>query len=157
MVGAPERSRVYIVYQHSLFAEGIRSLLRDQPAVRIVGAERDKTQAFKDVKALKPSVVLVEEAAGDPLHSTAWDFLHGRAAARVISLNLDQSSATVYDQESLPMSTPGDLLDAVRGYPRGPMPGEATTRPGRGTHASAEAKAKGSIPEGKTVTRKGRA
>ena len=157
MVGAPERSRVYIVYQHSLFAEGIRSLLRDQPAITIVGAERDKTQAFKDVEALKPSVVLVEEAAGDPLRSAAWDFLHGRAATRVISLNLDHSAATVYDRESLPISTPVDLVHAVQGCPHEPIPDEPTARPGRGSRAQVAPRAKASFPKAKTKPRNGRA
>jgi hypothetical protein len=157
MVKSPERSRVYILYQHSLFAEGIRSLLRHQPTITIVGAEKDKTQALKEVKALKPAVILVEEAAGEPLRSAALDFVHGRAAARVISLNLDHSAATVYDRGSVRMSTPVDLLHAVRGCPRVATPDEPIPRPGRGSRERSASKANAAMPKAKTIPRKGRA
>ncbi len=157
MVGAPERSRVYIVYQHSLFAEGIRSLLGNQPTVEIVGTERDKVKAFKDVKALRPSVVLIEECKADPQQSATWNFLHRQGAGRIIALNLEHNAATVYERESLAISTPCDLLHAVRGYPRGPMPGEATARQGRGSRAQAASRAKATLAKGTTEPRKGRA
>ena len=157
MVRCPEGSRVYIVYQHSLFAEGIRSLLHDQPAVRIIGAERDRTKALKDLKVLKPSVILIEESETDPGQSATWDLLHRHSAGRVVALNLERSSATVYDRESVPISTSVDLVHAVRGSSRSPMPDEPTARPGRGPRAQAAPRAKVSLPRTRTEPRKGRA
>ena len=157
MVGTPEGSRVYIFYRHSLFAEGIRSLLANQPTVEIVGTESDKAKAFRDVKALRPSVVLIEECAADPEQSATWDLLHREGAGRVVALNIDHSAATVYNRESLPISTPVDLLQAVKGYPRSPMPDEPMARPARGSRPQAASRAKASIPKGRTEPRKGRA
>jgi len=157
MVSASAGSRVYMVYQHSLFAEGIRSLLRNQPAIQIVGAETDTMKAFNEVRSLKPSVVLIEESTTDPEQSVTWDLLHRQGAGRVVALNLNHNAATVYDRESVPISTPADLLHAVQGYPRFPVPDEATARPGRGSRPQAASRAKASIPKGKTEPRKGRA
>lgn len=157
MVRNPEASRVYIIYQHSLFAEGIRSLLQKQSAVRIIGAERDRTKALKDVKALKPSVILIEESTTDPQQFATWDMLHRPGAGRVVALNLHHSAATVYDRKSLPISTPVDLLQAVKGRARSPLPEESTPHPGRGSRAQTVPRAKIPIPKGKTEPRKGRA
>lgn len=157
MAATPESARVYIVYRHGLFAEGIRSLLRDQPSIRIIGAERDKTKALKEVGTLKPTVVLIEESATDPEEYTTWNLLHRQGTRRVIALNLEHNAVTVYDRESLPMSTPVDLLHAVRGYAHASMSNEPTARPGRGARAPAAPRAKAPIPQGKAGPRKGRA
>ena len=157
MVGTPEGSRVYIFYRHSLFAEGIRSLLANQPTVEIVGTESDKAKAFRDVKALRPSVVLIEECAADPEQCATWNFLHRQDAGRIIALNLEHNAATVYDREDVPISTPGDLLHAVRGYPRLPLPEESAPRPVGKSRRQAALKTKAPLPKGKTEPRKGRA
>ena len=157
MVRSPEPSRIYIVYQHSLFAEGIRSLLEHQPTVAIVGIERDKAKAFRDVKALRPSVVLIEECKADPQPSATWDFLHRQGAGLIIALNLENSAATVYARKSLPISTPSDLLHAVRCYPCPAPPEALAARPGRSSRPQTPPRAKASTPKGRTEPRKGRA
>jgi DNA-binding NarL/FixJ family response regulator len=115
MVSPPAGSRVYIVYQNALFAEGIRSLLQDQPAIKVVGAATDRAKALKEIKTLRPSVVLIEESQADPYPPTSWALLHQKTAGRVVALDPGHNFATVYDRRSVHISAPADLVKAVRG------------------------------------------
>jgi chemotaxis response regulator CheB len=53
--------RIYIVYRHALFAQGVRSVLESQPAVRIVGMDDDVARATSAIGAEQPDVILLEE------------------------------------------------------------------------------------------------
>ena len=150
MVSAPADSRVYILFQHSLFAEGIRSLLRNQPAIQIVGAETDTMKAFNEIRSLKPSVVLIEESTTDPEQSVTWDLLHRQGAGRVVALNLNHNAATVYDRESVPISTPADLVHAVLIGASPAASEEAPVRSDTKPRARTAPKAKPVMPRRKT-------
>lgn len=52
--------RVMLADDHSLFREGIRSLLEDQEDVEIVGEAEDGLEAIRLVSELNPSVVLMD-------------------------------------------------------------------------------------------------
>jgi len=112
MMTAASPCRVYIVYRHGLFAQGVRSILEKQGGVQIVGMESNEAKALKAVRSLRPEVTLVEE----PTKKDArWPFLQLAAAGRVVTLSLEHAFATVHDQHRIPASDPADLVKAIRG------------------------------------------
>ena len=124
MTIATSPCRTYIVYQHALFAEGVRSVLEEQNGVQIVGMEKDIGKALKAVRSLRPEVVLLEEPSSK---KAQWPFLQLATAGRVVTLSLDHAFATVYDQERFPASDPAELAKAIRGNgKRKPQPVLAT-------------------------------
>jgi DNA-binding NarL/FixJ family response regulator len=52
--------RVLLADDHSLFREGLRSLLEDQDDIKIVGEAEDGLEATRLVSKLKPTVVLMD-------------------------------------------------------------------------------------------------
>lgn len=52
--------KVLLADDHSLFREGIRSLLEDQDDIEIIGEAEDGLEAIRLVAKLKPSVVLMD-------------------------------------------------------------------------------------------------
>ena len=57
--------RILICDDHTLFCEGIKAILRDQPALEIIGETRDGRQAVELVKELKPDVLLMDVSMPD--------------------------------------------------------------------------------------------
>jgi DNA-binding NarL/FixJ family response regulator len=107
--------RTYIVYEHGLFAQGVRSVLENRRAVQIVGMQNDVAKALKAVRSLKPEVVIVEECSKKGESIRLRPFLDSAVAGRVVTLSLDHAFATVYNQKRLPASDPADLVKAIRG------------------------------------------
>lgn len=50
---------------HTLFCEGIKAILRNEPSLEIVGEASDGRQAVERVKELKPDIVLMDIAMPD--------------------------------------------------------------------------------------------
>jgi hypothetical protein len=67
MINNDSPCRTYIVYQHDLFAEGVRSPLEEQPTVQIPGMENNVDKALKAMRSLKPEVIIVEEHTAMPV------------------------------------------------------------------------------------------
>ena len=116
MTIAASPCRTYVVYSHALFAQGVRSLLEKQNGVQIVGMEKDIGKAMKAVRSLRPEVVLLEEPSGN---KAQWPFLRLATTGRVVTLSLDHSFATVYDQRRIPAGDPVRLAKAIRGTDKG--------------------------------------
>jgi len=55
-----DKIKILLVDDHSLFREGLRSLLEDQDDIEIVGEAEDGLKATKLVSQLKPTVVLMD-------------------------------------------------------------------------------------------------
>jgi DNA-binding NarL/FixJ family response regulator len=122
--------RTYIVYQHGLFAEGLRSVLEHESPAEVVGMERDLAKALAAVAALQPEVVIVEESdeAGQPTHPEA--FLETAGVDRVVALSLDHGFATVYDRHRLSAPDPAALIKAIQGVHEAPDSLESSKRAG---------------------------
>ena len=114
-MGVPPTSRVYIVSQTSLFAQGIRSLLGAEPSVEILGVESDPARAVESARSLQPDVIIVE----DPAEQGQWErlgpFIRQATAGRILALNLNHEYVTVYDHQRVEARGPADLLEAIRG------------------------------------------
>lgn len=120
--------RIYIVYHHALFAQGIRSLLRGRPAMRVIGMQSDVAKAVEAVSALRPEVIIVEESDAAVQSPTLGAILERHPTGRVVTLDLDHNFATVYDRHRVITTQPAHLVKAIRGEFRdrgNPRPGRA--------------------------------
>jgi two-component system response regulator NreC len=59
------KTRILICDDHTLFAEGIKAMLRNEPTLEVVGEARDGRQAVDLVKDLKPDVLLMDVSMPD--------------------------------------------------------------------------------------------
>src|SRR5438093_6649819 len=57
--------RIIICDDHTLFVEGIKAILRNQPSLEIVGEARDGRQAVELVKEFRPDVLLMDVSMPD--------------------------------------------------------------------------------------------
>jgi DNA-binding NarL/FixJ family response regulator len=55
-----DKVKVLLADDHSLFREGVRSLLEDQEDIEIVGEAEDGLEAVKLAGTLKPTVILMD-------------------------------------------------------------------------------------------------
>lgn len=115
MGGTPTTCKVYIVFTHALFAQGIRSLLRGRRAMRVIGMESEAAKALEAVRTLKPEVIIVEESDASVQSPHLQAILQRHPAGRVVALDLDHNFATVYDRHRVMTTQPADLVKAIRG------------------------------------------
>ncbi|HEX9015764.1 MAG TPA: hypothetical protein VF960_07145 [Chloroflexota bacterium] len=109
------RSRVFILYSHSLFARGVQSLLAREQEVDVVGVEKDDPAALEQIKALGPDVILVDSTARhDERCLTISEIFRESPGARVISLNLQEDGVDIYDKHRIVACGPIELVRAIR-------------------------------------------
>lgn len=115
MGGRAVTCRIFIVFHHALFAQGIRSLLRGRRGMQVIGMETDTAKALEAVVSLRPEVLIVEESDAGARSPTLAAILQRHPAGRVVALDLDHNFATVYDRQRVVTSRPADLVKAIRG------------------------------------------
>lgn len=118
MGGTAVTCRIYIVYHHALFAQGIRSLLRGRRTMQVIGMESDPAKALEAVVSLRPEVIIVEESDAGIQSPTLAAILQRHPEGRVVALDLDHNFATVYDRRRVMTTQPADLVRTIRGFPR---------------------------------------
>lgn len=121
------KTTVLICDDHSVFREGVRSILSGERDMTVVGQAGDGAEAVKKAKALRPNVVLMD---------IAMPVMRGFEAAQRIhnfDANIHVLMLTVYDDEDLVVrclsagaagyvlkdSPPEQLIYAVRSVGRG--------------------------------------
>jgi DNA-binding NarL/FixJ family response regulator len=57
---AQSGKRIYIVEDHPLFREGLKAIIRSEPALTVCGESGDAAQAFREIGQLKPDVVTLD-------------------------------------------------------------------------------------------------
>jgi len=89
------KTRVLICDDHTLFVEGIKAMLRNEPSLEIVGEARDGRQAVDLVKELKPDLLLMDVSMPDMNGFDATRRVHQYdASVKVLIL-------TMHDEEEL--------------------------------------------------------
>ena len=118
MAGRRDTFRIFIVFHHALFAQGIRSLLRGRRAIQVIGMESDPAKALEAVGSLRPEVTIVEESDAGIQSPTLAAILQRHPAGRVVALDLDDNFATDYARHRVVTAQPAHLVRAIRGFPR---------------------------------------
>lgn len=111
-------SRVLLIYHNPLFAHSIRTALRNEPRIRLVGELTDWTHAQAEIARLTPDAVLVEEdeqAATDAMLGALRSL---QAPWRVVGLRLDETTMHIWSGARKKIVTPRDLHNALRAAPR---------------------------------------
>ena len=90
-----QRIRVLLCDDHTLFREGIKAILKDEPSIEIVGEAADGRQAVAKALQLHPDVVLMDIAMPDLSGFDATRrILQANAKTKVIIL-------TMYEEEEV--------------------------------------------------------
>lgn len=115
-------TRVFILASQTLFAEGVQSLLSEQPSIEVVGVAScspnhrggPDPKVFKQIQAAKPDVVIVEATGGGDKSKLVAQVLECALSAKVISLTLEDNCIYTYYQEMKQGRSVEDLVDAIR-------------------------------------------
>jgi len=107
-------SRVFILASQPLFAQGVQSLISSLPGIQVVGVATAGPDAFSEVQAIAPDVVIVE-AMGDQQGRLVAHVLESVPSAKVIGLSLEDNRIHIYYQQMKQGRRVEDLLDAIWG------------------------------------------
>ncbi len=114
MRGTQTVTKLYILFNHALFGQGICSLLRGRRAIQIVGMKKEVAKCLETMESLHPEVVIVEQSNGAIEPSTLGAILQRPSAVRVVALNIDHNCATVYERRCLAITNSEDLVNAIQ-------------------------------------------
>ena len=106
--------RIFICTNQSLFGQGVERWLGGEPGLELIGCESDPDQALARIQALQPDVVLL--VTGGPTRPAPADgqtLLHAGVTAKIIELNLQNSSVCVYRGERQTVREAADLLRVI--------------------------------------------
>jgi len=125
--------RIFILSTHSLFSQGVESLLRRETGLEVVGREADVDNAIGRIKELQPDVVILD--SGDPASDptiAVMRILREGVGAKVIGLNLQDNTICIYRGEQRVVKEVKDLIEAIELSPLSPEPvsSEDLARPG---------------------------
>jgi DNA-binding NarL/FixJ family response regulator len=104
----------FILYDHSLFARGLERLLEQVGGVQVTGLAGRGEEAFAQVKALKPDVVVVEAGRGESEPEMLLSrLLVERCRAMVVRLNLEDNNCVCYSGCRCTVNSVEDLVKCV--------------------------------------------
>jgi len=99
--------RVCIVYEHSLFAHGIKKLLECEKALRMVGLVERPLLSVPGLRRLKPDVVVLEDNGGMAI-------LESLEGVMGVAVSLKGDEATIFTGFPIRVSGPEELVRAIR-------------------------------------------
>lgn len=107
-------ARVFICSSRSLFSEGVKALLDAEPELEVVGWEVDIEVAIHQILDLQPDAVLLitNSSLSQPMNS-GQQFLRAGVTAKIVELDLDDSSVCIYQGAQQPIKATGDLVHAI--------------------------------------------
>ena len=109
---------VFILYDHSLFARGIESLLNEKEGVKVVGLTEKGEEAFAKLSTLNPDVIIVENGIEEIKNGTLFlQYLQKKSPARFVRVNMDESAATLYTSCRWKVTGVEDLVGGIFGEP----------------------------------------
>jgi hypothetical protein len=105
--------RVFILTSQPLFAQGVQSLLSDQPGIEVVGVATIGPGVFAQVQAAAPDSIIIE-AKGEEQSRLIAQMLEFIPDAKVIGLTLEDNRIHTYYHQRKPGQRVEDLLEAIR-------------------------------------------
>ncbi len=110
-----DTSRVFIIYSHALFAQGVSSLLHREPGLEVVGMDADWREAMKRIGALRPDVVVIDgDTSSVEMLQALGQVLTSIPRTKVISISLASNNASVYRVQQMAIRQTEDLIQAIR-------------------------------------------
>jgi DNA-binding NarL/FixJ family response regulator len=104
---------VCIVYEHALFAHGLKGLLEQQRTLRMVGMIERPQLSLRELHRYRPDVVVVEGNGGIAM----LELLEGLMG---VAISLRGEEATVFTGVPIKVSGPEELAHALRAVARAP-------------------------------------
>jgi len=107
--------RVFIYSSRSIFSQGIKQLLDEQPDLDIVGWETDPKTAIRRIEELAPDTILmVRKNECSELLPGVWCLLRAVAGkARIVELNAENNTVHVFWGEQCAISELGELVSLI--------------------------------------------
>ena len=99
------------MYEHSLFAHGIKKLLEGEKALQTVGLIERPLLSVRELKRLKPDVVVVEDNGGMAI-------LESLEGVMGVAVSLRGDEATIFAGFPIRVSGPEQLAEAIRSVAR---------------------------------------
>jgi hypothetical protein len=106
-------SRVFILASQPLFAQGVQSLLSEQPGIEVVGVATVGPDVLAEVEAAAPDAVIIE-AKGEEQSRLITRVLEVIPDAKVIGLTLEDNRIHTYYRQMKQGRRVEDLLEEIR-------------------------------------------
>jgi cytochrome c oxidase subunit 2 len=106
------QKRILIVSQYSLFDQGLRAALSQQPGVEVVGVHRDLEAAYVEAQSLRPDVLLI--IAGPEIVRDSTFRLLEEVSSSIIRISPTDGSMQMYRREQVDQATLEDLMTAIQ-------------------------------------------
>jgi DNA-binding NarL/FixJ family response regulator len=106
--------RVFVLTSHSLFGQGVESLLRQETDLDIIGCETEVHQALARIRKLQPDVVIFDNhhlPNGSLL--AIVELLRTTPHVKVIGLDLKENTFHIYQAVRREVKSLSDLVDAI--------------------------------------------
>ena len=108
--------RVLLLYQDSLLAQGIVSLLRERVALEVAARHLKDGDLNHFVEEFTPDVVIVDrEDLAQYAPTTVDQLLHERPHIRIIDISSRDDVARVYEGHEIRVAKFDDLLETLAG------------------------------------------
>jgi hypothetical protein len=105
--------RVFILASQPLFAQGVESLLSGRSDIDVVGTALIGTDAFSQVSAAEPDVIIIEAESGEEQSRLVTKSLACASDAKIIGLSSDDNRISIYYQQMKESRRVGDLLEEI--------------------------------------------
>jgi len=105
--------RVFILASQPLFAQGVESLLTGQSDISVVGTALIGANAFEQVSAARPDVIIIEAESGEEQSRLVTKSLACASDAKIIGLTPDENRISVFYQHMKESRRVDDLLDEI--------------------------------------------
>lgn len=110
-----DRDVVVVLYENSLFAKGLLSILRREAGFTVKELPIQSRKLRSEIKSLRPKVIIVE--SDNPLADASnalRELLKHREKGCAIGVNLNPEEAVVYRGMRLPAIMEAELLQIIR-------------------------------------------
>lgn len=106
--------RVLILCEPGLLAQGLQRLIESDSELEIVGITGDAVYARSLIEELKPDVLLVDETRFPMRLRLDQDRGALDGVPRLVTMHESDNQIRVYHIEEHALTTPGELIDALR-------------------------------------------
>jgi hypothetical protein len=104
---------VFILASQPLFAQGVESLLSGQPDIDVVGTALIGPDAFDQVSASEPDVIIIEAESGEEQSRLVTKSLACASDAKIIGLAADDNRISIFYQQMKESRRVDDLLEEI--------------------------------------------